>query len=543
MSEVSRKNMWGDLPKLAMPVAIGQEKRLELKPAALAVLMAVLQEQQKGNHREDGPVLVRMSHLEIMATTGLTTNPVAKGVKELQGRYLNRIKEPSGKGFDNQAFQILHPENGSALDGTGTGSLLFRHDIRYFQVPSEFVTKDEPWCLRRIGSSELMVYVAACFMANQTRENLFDVQARDLRELAGVKSTETFAKALEALVNLGLLSVEQHGRSLSIALCDPWTRTPIHEQLDEDPADDLSSFREPDGRGRTKATSFNLARPVLEQLLKQSLRPGMDEIVMQGNGGWKVVCPYHADRNPSCSVDFDKQRFNCFGCEAKGTLKTLVLKLGDYDTVEYAKRVGGLTGKTIVPRVADSRATGEHVYMDRKGYPKKRILRMPNDLKTGDKVFKQQSRMSKRWVDGGGPKMLYGLERFDFASYVVCVEGEKDADTVNHLELSINGQMACATTSGGAQSWEDHFAAELQGKTVVLMPDADEAGANYRDEIAASLDTRSIPYKVVDFAPHGVKDVTEYLESGRSKDDLLGLITAALGIEAETAEPEAVQAI
>lgn len=47
--------------------------------------------------------------------------------------------------------------------------------------------------------------------------------------------------------------------------------------------------------------------------------------VKKNGRGWKILCPFHNDTVPSCSVDLEKGRFHCFGCHVKG------------DTIEFVK--------------------------------------------------------------------------------------------------------------------------------------------------------------------------------------------------------------
>ena len=43
-----------------------------------------------------------------------------------------------------------------------------------------------------------------------------------------------------------------------------------------------------------------------------------------GSSTEKIVCPFHADRNPSMKVDFTDGSFYCFGCGARGKAKDFV---------------------------------------------------------------------------------------------------------------------------------------------------------------------------------------------------------------------------
>jgi DNA primase len=40
--------------------------------------------------------------------------------------------------------------------------------------------------------------------------------------------------------------------------------------------------------------------------------------VKQNGKGWFGLCPFHDDKNPSLSINPDKNLFQCFGCGAAG---------------------------------------------------------------------------------------------------------------------------------------------------------------------------------------------------------------------------------
>lgn len=40
-----------------------------------------------------------------------------------------------------------------------------------------------------------------------------------------------------------------------------------------------------------------------------------------------IVCPFHKDRNPSCSISVSKKLFHCFGCQKSGDFVFLLSKL------------------------------------------------------------------------------------------------------------------------------------------------------------------------------------------------------------------------
>ena len=79
------------------------------------------------------------------------------------------------------------------------------------------------------------------------------------------------------------------------------------------------------------------------------------------------------------------------------------------------------------------------------------------------------------------PRPLYGLPDLAAASVVFICEGEKAADAARSIGL-------IATTSmNGSQSPELSNWTPLVGKTVVILPDNDEAGRKYADAVADIL--------------------------------------------------------
>jgi hypothetical protein len=166
-----------------------------------------------------------------------------------------------------------------------------------------------------------------------------------------------------------------------------------------------------------------------------------------------------------------------------------------------------------------------------------RVLRLPG------KQFSQQRWAQGEWVHrlNGVKRTLYKLLDIPCAATIIITEGEKDADRVNRLGLTdFTGRRVVATTSGGADSWQDKFADLLAGtcfripghlptvdkRRVVVMPDSDEPGQKYKERILQSLDKRTIPYCAVSF--DGFKDVSDYLDAGHTGAELARRITDEL---------------
>ena len=128
-------------------------------------------------------------------------------------------------------------------------------------------------------------------------------------------------------------------------------------------------------------------------------------------------------------------------------------------------------------------------------------------------------------------RVLYNLKAIseNVGDYVCLCEGEKTADAL------ISCGMIGTTFAFGCGAWEDQYAAALEGQRVVLMPDADESGEKWLNEVSdglAGIVESTMVIEVPDsfvienpqFKGH---DFADYLEV-HGRDKALEFITAAL---------------
>jgi hypothetical protein len=380
-----------------------------------------------------------------------------------------------------------------------------------------------------MGRADFALYATLLFRANQARKNTFDNNHALLLKMSGLSRGKkgTYSQAIESLQNKGLITVDEE----TITLCDPMTGEPIVAVVEavNDPANYYDSVT-------GKRITFNIENPeALLRWVRDSLPKGED-VIPENNDEYKIRCPYHADPDPSLNFNPRKNTFHCFGCGAKGTIRKLVRDLTGISESEAIKQQADALGYDAAFE-PNSNAEAEYRYTDRSGELLYRVMRLPG------KQFSQQQWTPEGWVHHltGVKKTLYNLPEIDCAATIIITEGEKDADRVNQLRLTdFTGRRVVATTSGGADSWQDKFADLLAGpcyripahlpmvdkRRVVVMPDSDEPGQRYKDRILQSLDKRTIPYCAVSF--DGFKDVSDYLEAGHTGADLAQRITDEL---------------
>ena len=166
-----------------------------------------------------------------------------------------------------------------------------------------------------------------------------------------------------------------------------------------------------------------------------------------------------------------------------------------------------------VKRTIDS----EFIYRQANGTPYLRVL------KTKPKGFFQTQPVGNRWKNGKpkGPEIPYRLPELIAASpekpIFVC-EGEKDADNLAALGL------IATTNSGGAGKWGSDLNCWFAGRLVYILPDNDEPGEHHAKKVAGNLRQVASEVRIVrlpDLPPKG--DVSDFLKSGHSADDLLNI--------------------
>ncbi len=113
---------------------------------------------------------------------------------------------------------------------------------------------------------------------------------------------------------------------------------------------------------------------------------------------------------------------------------------------------------------------------------------------------------------------------------VFIVEGEKCADVL------IEAGLVATTNHGGSGKWLDTHSKHLAGRSVIVLPDNDQAGRTHADKVIASLWGKADRIKRIDLPGLQEKgDVADFL-SERTLDELMDIVRQAPVV---TAQPEA----
>lgn len=236
-------------------------------------------------------------------------------------------------------------------------------------------------------------------------------------------------------------------------------------------------------------------------------------------GTYEARCPAHDDRRASLSVtagDDGRVLLHCHaGCSPIEVCQAMGMRMGDLFPRPRKNGIGvsGQTGTRIVATYDYTSADGELLYQVVRLEPKRFLQRKPDISGSG----------GWNWKLNGTPRVLYRLPELLAATddaWVFVVEGEKDADRLASLG------MVATTCPQGAGKWcklADDSA--LDGRRVAIVPDNDEPGERHASDVATRLCGRAMDVRVVRLPNDaGVKDVSDWLDAGGTREQLLQLV-------------------
>lgn len=278
------------------------------------------------------------------------------------------------------------------------------------------------------------------------------------------------------------------------------------------------------------------------------------------SSGYKTNCPLHQEKTPSFYVTEKngKATFKCFGCNKGGDVVDFIKykeNISDFEALKEAYRMLNLDFDLKPTKLDELK---EYIYNDMQNDMKKKDKSLkdyrledifiymlddntPTILKTKyrsliDKSLKKMGtykiivnkegkyRPVKKEKDEEFKCTIYNYPRVKKAiekgQNIYIVEGEKDAETLIKLGL--------AATTFYTKSWKDIYTKQLQNAKIVFIGDTGEAGEDFKNFVWKNLKDNIITFRVVDLPRleelGDNKDVTDWLEAGHTKDELINAI-------------------
>jgi len=218
-----------------------------------------------------------------------------------------------------------------------------------------------------------------------------------------------------------------------------------------------------------------------------------------------ALCPFHADKNPSMSIQEDKGRWKCFACGKGGTVIDWLMHEKGLSVKDAMTELGGTE-----PEAETYRLTDTYHYQDAYGRALYHVDR--KDSNWNRKKFGQwRENSSGKRVNSldGVTRVLYRLPEVLASDEVWLVEGEKC------VHAAEDAGWVATTNCGGSGGWLDGYAESLEGKHVVVCPDNDKPGQKWRDAVLKSLEGRVASVRALS-APEPYNDIADIPEARRA---------------------------
>jgi hypothetical protein len=223
--------------------------------------------------------------------------------------------------------------------------------------------------------------------------------------------------------------------------------------------------------------------------------------VKETASGWTACCPGHEDRRASLSISEGEEGRILLHCHAGCAVETITSALGIAKADLFDRQAS--TGRPAAPPKASTKKRGlyssageaqkayerrlgkpitVHSYFDKSGVHVGGVIRW--QLRGVGKEIRPISLHADGWrlEQMPDPRPLLGLPAITKASGRIFVaEGEKCVDALAALGLP------ATTSAGGARAAGKSDWRPLAGREVVILPDADEAGRKYAEEVAKIL--------------------------------------------------------
>lgn len=270
----------------------------------------------------------------------------------------------------------------------------------------------------------------------------------------------------------------------------------------------------------------------------------------------KVLCPFHDDKNPSCSINIVKNLFRCHtaGCKAKGDIITFLarvlkttrrviwedlstrynlenIKIIDTSVVErWHNNIW--KAKPLLTELYNRGVTDEMIRKYRLGFDSGRItipISNENSLIVNVRKYLPGAPGPEKVknVRGHGKLRLWPLEQLKYQTIIICGGEVKAIVTAAHLNKKGIGAV---TATSGEGNWNPYFNQHFKDKHVYVCFDIDKEGNSAADSICARLkkDTKWIGKIILpldtDKYPKG--DINDYFgEEKKTTQDFLKLIS------------------
>lgn len=268
-----------------------------------------------------------------------------------------------------------------------------------------------------------------------------------------------------------------------------------------------------------------------------------------------IKCPFHNEKSPSFSIKFipnaNKHKYHCWGCDAQGDAIDFIMNLKNVD-YKKAREILGIQGEKterelrfdrILSRIDWDVKNSEY----KPGYKLLGLFEFVNEQNEivyyKAKFLKPDGKKASSYYRFSGDKIINNREGIVDIPYnlynvlqsanncktIIFVEGEKDANNINNL---LKNKDYIATSIKGCTKYD---IIKLEFMKIMVLGDTGIAGEQYVNNIKFNFLKGASSFKIINLP--GLKslgnnrDVTDWLEAGHTKKELLNAFDRSLDLK------------
>ena len=263
-----------------------------------------------------------------------------------------------------------------------------------------------------------------------------------------------------------------------------------------------------------------------------------------------IKCPFHNEKTPSLAVkfypDINKERFKCFGCGESGDAIDFIIKLKNMKYNEAREYLGITVEKSIQEQQVE-KVKGYIEWEISKFRQNEQLIGLFPFVNDKDEIvyFKAkfrngsgEKRLSYYHIENdkvinkrGSEELPYNLynaiEGIKKDKVLIICEGEKDVNNLNSV-LKFSDYVATSVKNVKDLSM-------YEGAYLYICGDTGKAGEKYKWSIYKKLFGSAESFKFINLpgikSLGGNKDVTDWLEVGHDRKDLLNAFERSLDLK------------
>lgn len=232
---------------------------------------------------------------------------------------------------------------------------------------------------------------------------------------------------------------------------------------------------------------------------------------------YQVKCPAHSDQHASLTISEEDGKILMFchaGCPTEEIVAAVGLtmaELGDKPAQHWQEKLEGFVKKPLIDYYHYKDEAGRYLFTKLRFRESDGSKAIRYGTLDKQQDFMKLGKSGKKGSLYNLPALLKAVKSGFPVHYV---EGEKDVETMKKIGLT-------ATTAGGAKDWKREYARYFIGAKVMILPDNDEPGQALGEQVRRDLRDFAHSVKLVTLSEREHGDVSDYIEEGHDKEDLL----------------------